>query len=226
MTRACRWRSGFTVETDGRLPDGTSLRDAIARVDAEARARLLPRQLRPPVARRPGPRHRGERLDQPDRRHPPERVPDVARRARRGARARRGRPRRPRRGDRRACARTCRTCASSAAAAAPTAATWPRCGASEPIGWSRRRICRPGQRRVGAARAMSACHDARGSCGHADSTLASTRRRADSSRRRPADGADSSLLGPGRRAALESSRPADAPTRRSVAPSWPPRHRS
>ncbi len=28
---------GFTVETDGRLPDGTSLRDAIARVDAEAR---------------------------------------------------------------------------------------------------------------------------------------------------------------------------------------------
>ena len=27
---------GFTVETDGRLPDGTPLRDAIARVDAEA----------------------------------------------------------------------------------------------------------------------------------------------------------------------------------------------
>ncbi len=27
---------GFTVETDGRLPDGTSLRDAVARVDAEA----------------------------------------------------------------------------------------------------------------------------------------------------------------------------------------------
>ena len=27
---------GFTVETDGRLPDGTTLRDAIARVDAEA----------------------------------------------------------------------------------------------------------------------------------------------------------------------------------------------
>ncbi len=27
---------GFTVETDGRLPDGTLLRDAIARVDAEA----------------------------------------------------------------------------------------------------------------------------------------------------------------------------------------------
>ena len=27
---------GFTVETDGRLPDGTSLRDAIGRVDAEA----------------------------------------------------------------------------------------------------------------------------------------------------------------------------------------------
>ena len=27
---------GFTVETDGRLPDGTSLRDAIARVDATA----------------------------------------------------------------------------------------------------------------------------------------------------------------------------------------------
>jgi S-methylmethionine-dependent homocysteine/selenocysteine methylase len=26
---------GFTVETDGRLPDGTMLRDAIARVDAE-----------------------------------------------------------------------------------------------------------------------------------------------------------------------------------------------
>ena len=28
---------GFTVETDGRLPDGTSLREAIERVDAEAR---------------------------------------------------------------------------------------------------------------------------------------------------------------------------------------------
>jgi S-methylmethionine-dependent homocysteine/selenocysteine methylase len=28
---------GFTVETDGRLPDGTPLRDAIERVDAEAR---------------------------------------------------------------------------------------------------------------------------------------------------------------------------------------------
>ena len=27
---------GFTVETDGRLPDGTTLRDAIARVEAEA----------------------------------------------------------------------------------------------------------------------------------------------------------------------------------------------
>ena len=27
---------GFTVETDGRLPDGTTLRDAVARVDAEA----------------------------------------------------------------------------------------------------------------------------------------------------------------------------------------------
>jgi S-methylmethionine-dependent homocysteine/selenocysteine methylase len=27
---------GFTVETDGRLPDGTSLRDAVERVDAEA----------------------------------------------------------------------------------------------------------------------------------------------------------------------------------------------
>jgi S-methylmethionine-dependent homocysteine/selenocysteine methylase len=27
---------GFTVETDGRLPDGTTLRDAVARVDAAA----------------------------------------------------------------------------------------------------------------------------------------------------------------------------------------------
>ena len=27
---------GFTVETDGRLPDGTALREAVARVDAEA----------------------------------------------------------------------------------------------------------------------------------------------------------------------------------------------
>ena len=50
---------GFTVETDGRLPDGTTLRDAIARVDAGGRSGLLHRQLRPPDPRRA--RSRGRR---------------------------------------------------------------------------------------------------------------------------------------------------------------------
>ena len=44
----------FTLETDGRLPDGQSLRAAIERVDAETRrvGRLLHDQLRAPVALR------------------------------------------------------------------------------------------------------------------------------------------------------------------------------
>jgi S-methylmethionine-dependent homocysteine/selenocysteine methylase len=42
---------GFTVETDGRLPDGTMLRDAIAR-GRRGGARLLHRQLRPSHPRR------------------------------------------------------------------------------------------------------------------------------------------------------------------------------
>ena len=44
----------FTVETDGRLPDGTPLGQAIERVDADGRAGLLHGQLRPPGPLRAG----------------------------------------------------------------------------------------------------------------------------------------------------------------------------
>ena len=88
---------GFTVETDGRLPDGTSLRDAIARVDAEARrttsSSTAPTRLTSPGLDGDGDRRR---LARPDRGPAPQRVPDVPRRARRGAGARRGRPGRAR----------------------------------------------------------------------------------------------------------------------------------
>ena len=47
---------GFTVETDGRLPDGTTLRDAIARVDAEAAPDYFLVNCAHPTHVAPGPR--------------------------------------------------------------------------------------------------------------------------------------------------------------------------
>jgi len=70
---------GFTVETDGRLPDGTPLRAAIEAVDDVA----------PPDAR--GRRPRGRRsLARADRRHAGQRLRAQPRRARHGPGARRG----------------------------------------------------------------------------------------------------------------------------------------
>ena len=83
---------GFTVETDGRLPDGTTLRDAIARVDAEAAPDYFLVNCAHPTHVAPGLESDGDASwCRPDRGPAPQRVPDVPRRARRGAGARRGR---------------------------------------------------------------------------------------------------------------------------------------
>ena len=84
---------GFTVETDGRLPDGTTLRDAIARVDAEAAPDYFLVNCAHPTHVAPGLDTDGDASWlSPDRGPAPQRVADVPRRARRGAGARRGRP--------------------------------------------------------------------------------------------------------------------------------------
>ena len=86
-------RSGFTVETDGRLPDGTTLRDAIARVDAEAAPDYFIVNCAHPTHVAPGLETDGDDgWTQQDRGPASERLAHVARRARRGTRARRGRP--------------------------------------------------------------------------------------------------------------------------------------
>ena len=94
----------FTVETDGRLPTGQPLREAIEQVDAAtgARRRLFHGQLRPPDAFRAmpwKPTERGGNGSSACARTRPSREP---RRARRGHRTRRGRSGRPRRPARRA----------------------------------------------------------------------------------------------------------------------------
>ena len=119
---------GFTVETDGRLPDGTTLKDAIGRVDAAAPPDYYVVNCAHPT--HVAPALEGGRALEPDRGPAPQRQPDVARRAgrRRRSSTRATRPTWP--SARTRCAPACRTCGSSAAAAAPTAATSPRCGAS------------------------------------------------------------------------------------------------
>jgi S-methylmethionine-dependent homocysteine/selenocysteine methylase len=68
----------FTVETDGRLVDGTSLREAVERTD-EATG-LLHDQLRAPQPFRAGIEARGS-LDRPHLRHPRQRLSQKPRRA-------------------------------------------------------------------------------------------------------------------------------------------------
>ncbi len=63
----------FTVEQDGRLPDGTSLAAAIAEVDAAGRARLLHGELCAPHSHRGRTRPVG-RVALEDRRNPCQRV--------------------------------------------------------------------------------------------------------------------------------------------------------
>ena len=87
----------FTVETDGRLPSGQPLGDAIAAGGQRHRRQpeLLHDQLRPSHALRVGARA-GGRLDRAGKRAARERVYAQPRGARRGGGAGRGRPRRPR----------------------------------------------------------------------------------------------------------------------------------
>ena len=120
---------GFTVETDGRLPDGTTLQSAIEQVDAVA----------PPAYFLVNCAHPQHVLSAFDDGGPwVERVTRAAQqrlhrepcRAGRGRGAGRGRP------GASSCPRTarwrsgCPRSRSSAAAAGPTRATWPRSGAS------------------------------------------------------------------------------------------------
>ena len=83
----------FTVETDGRLPDGTPL-GAGHRTGRRRRrrARLVPRELRPSPAHRARP-DPGRPVARPDRRAAPERLHAHPRGAGRGGGAGRGRPR-------------------------------------------------------------------------------------------------------------------------------------
>jgi len=84
----------FTLETDGRLPSGQALHEAIQQVDADTGAGLLHDQLRSPDALRRRARVGGA-MGRPDRRPASERLDQEPRRARRGDRAGRGRPGRP-----------------------------------------------------------------------------------------------------------------------------------
>ena len=88
----------FTVETDGALPSGEQLADAIARVGRRdrRRTRLLHGQLRPPHALRRA-AHTGRRVAATDQGDPRQRLALQPRRARRGDRARPRRRHRSRR---------------------------------------------------------------------------------------------------------------------------------
>ena len=84
----------FTVETDGRLPSGQPLREAIEEVDARtdgAAAYFMVNCAHP--SHFDDVLEPGCRVDRPDPRAPRERVAAQPRRARRGGGARRGRPR-------------------------------------------------------------------------------------------------------------------------------------
>ncbi len=114
---------GFTVETDGRLPDGTTLKDAIERVDAAAPPDYYvvncahPTHVAPalegdgPWSRIEGLRPNASRMSHAELDEP------------RRSSTRATRPTWPTARTR--CASACRTCASSAAAAEPTAGTSP-----------------------------------------------------------------------------------------------------
>ena len=93
----------FTLETDGRLPSGQALREAIEQVDGETGlgARLLHDQLRSPDALRGRARGRSG-VGAADPRAARQRVDEEPRRAGRGRGARRGRSGRPGRAVRRA----------------------------------------------------------------------------------------------------------------------------
>ena len=86
----------FTLETDGRLPSGTTLGDAIEEVDeaTDCGPRVLHGQLRPPHALRARPRRRRV-VARAAARDPRKRLVQEPRRARRGDRARLRRPRGP-----------------------------------------------------------------------------------------------------------------------------------
>ena len=120
---------GFTVETDGRLPDGTTLRRRDRATSTRTGAAgVLPGQLRPPDPRRARPRRR-RRLARAHPRPPGQRLDAEPRRARRGRpSSTTGDPTELARRPRPAGGARCRRSASSAAAAAPTPATSPRCG--------------------------------------------------------------------------------------------------
>ena len=81
---------GFTVETDGRLPDGTALREAVERVDARTR-RTGSSSTAP--TRRTSRRARRRRLAGPDRPGQPQRLHADPRRLDAAEEPRRGRPR-------------------------------------------------------------------------------------------------------------------------------------
>ena len=114
----------FTVETDGTLPSGERLGDAITAVDDATGG--YPAYYMINCAH---PTHFASILDPDaswtaqDRRHPGQRLDAEPRRARRRHRARQRRPRRPGRPIPRSCVTATRTCACSAAAAAPTTTT-------------------------------------------------------------------------------------------------------
>ena len=80
----------FTVETDGRLPDGTALSDAVEQTDAAGGPDWFGVNCAHPDHLAPG--LTDGRLARPPARRPPQRLPPVARRARRGGGARRRRP--------------------------------------------------------------------------------------------------------------------------------------
>ncbi len=63
---------GFTVETDGRLPDGTTLRRGRRAAGGRGGARRVHRELRPPDPHRAG--LGGRRVAEPDRAGEPERL--------------------------------------------------------------------------------------------------------------------------------------------------------
>ena len=86
----------FTVETDGRLPDGTALGDAIEQLDAAPHPAPRTCSSTAPTPTTSARARRRRPVGRPDRRPPGELLAAQPRRARRGRGARRGRPPRPR----------------------------------------------------------------------------------------------------------------------------------
>ena len=117
----------FTVETDGRLPTGQPLREAIEQVDAAtdaAAAYFMVNCAHPDTFRRGA--GTGRAVAATAGRPARQRIREEPRRTRRGDRTRRGRSGRSRRPARRAAGPAAGGRPCSAAAAAPTRATWRR----------------------------------------------------------------------------------------------------